>query len=94
MDFINIPRMGYMKLTKKSNVRKLNQEISAMWWLGCTGIWLKSEKNTNILVIYGVELVNVATETENENWTPNAPYEWLPKLTTKLTYTTICYRSI
>ena len=36
----------------------LNEEIEreevkpgtfAMWWLGCTGIWLKSEKNTNIL---------------------------------------------
>ncbi|MCZ7080231.1 L-ascorbate 6-phosphate lactonase, partial [Salmonella enterica subsp. enterica] len=21
----------------------------AMWWLGCTGIWLKSDKSTNIL---------------------------------------------
>lgn len=37
----------------------LNEEISqeqvaegsvAMWWLGCTGIWLKSDKQTNILV--------------------------------------------
>ena len=36
----------------------LNEEIEreevkpgtfAMWWLGCTGIWLKSEKSTNIL---------------------------------------------
>lgn len=36
----------------------LNEEIErevvepgsfAMWWLGCTGIWLKSEGNTNIL---------------------------------------------
>lgn len=37
----------------------LNEEIEAeqvapgtfsMWWLGCTGIWLKTEGNTNILV--------------------------------------------
>jgi len=37
----------------------LNEEIEqeevkpgtfAMWWLGCTGIWLKTENNTNILV--------------------------------------------
>ncbi|MDH7483031.1 MAG: L-ascorbate 6-phosphate lactonase [Spirochaetales bacterium] len=37
----------------------LNEEIEAtkvapgtftMWWLGCTGIWLKSEGNTNIIV--------------------------------------------
>lgn len=21
-----------------------------MWWLGCTGIWLKSEGNTNICI--------------------------------------------
>lgn len=36
----------------------LNEEIEAtevaegtfaMWWLGCTGIWLKSHENTNIL---------------------------------------------
>ncbi|MEG2872078.1 L-ascorbate 6-phosphate lactonase, partial [Carnobacterium sp.] len=36
----------------------LNEEIEAtvvkpntfaMWWLGCTGIWLKSDKSTNIL---------------------------------------------
>lgn len=37
----------------------LNEEISnenvkkgtfAMWWLGCTGIWLKTENDTNLLV--------------------------------------------
>ncbi|WP_102345979.1 L-ascorbate 6-phosphate lactonase [Bacillus sp. Marseille-P3661] len=37
----------------------LNEEIEetvvekntfAMWWLGCTGIWVKSENNTNILI--------------------------------------------
>ena len=37
----------------------LNEEIEnarvaaktfSMWWLGCTGIWLKSEGNTNILI--------------------------------------------
>ena len=24
--------------------------IFAMWWLGCTGIWVKSEGNTNIVI--------------------------------------------
>ena len=37
----------------------LNEEINdevvdkgklAMWWLGCTGIWLKTENNTNICI--------------------------------------------
>lgn len=37
----------------------LNEEIAetivkpgtfSMWWLGCTGIWLKSEKSTNIII--------------------------------------------
>lgn len=41
----------------------LNEEIEqeevkpgtfAMWWLGCTGIWLKSEGNTNIAVDFWV----------------------------------------
>lgn len=39
----------------------LNEEIEeeavapgtfAMWWLGCTGIWLKSENNTNVCIDY------------------------------------------
>ena len=41
----------------------LNEEIGetrvtpgtfAMWWLGCTGIWLKSENNTDIVVDFWV----------------------------------------
>ena len=37
----------------------LNEEIAettvkkgtfAMWWLGCTGLWIKTENNTNIAV--------------------------------------------
>ena len=41
----------------------LNEEIDAeevpagqvaMWWLGCTGIWIKTEKGTNILLICGL----------------------------------------
>ena len=48
----------------------LNEEIEreevkpgtfAMWWLGCTGIWLKILTS---YATYGVELVNVATATE------------------------------
>jgi L-ascorbate 6-phosphate lactonase len=39
----------------------LNEEIEeeqvaagtvAMWWLGCTGMWIKSEGNTNLLIDY------------------------------------------
>jgi L-ascorbate 6-phosphate lactonase len=39
----------------------LNEEINetvvekgtfAMWWLGCTGIWIKTEKQTNIVADY------------------------------------------
>src|SRR5699024_12648701 len=29
---------------------QVKEKTFAMWWLGCTGIWLKSEDNTNILV--------------------------------------------
>ena len=41
----------------------LNEEIEAtevpaksfaMWWLGCTGIWLKSHENTNLIVDFWV----------------------------------------
>ena len=51
----------------------LNEEIEreevkpgtfAMWWLGCTGIWLNQKKVLTSYVTYGVELVNVATATE------------------------------
>ncbi len=42
----------------------LNEEIEettvepgtfAMWWLGCTGIWLKSEGNANICIDFWVK---------------------------------------
>lgn len=46
----------------------LNEEIEtevvdpgtfAMWWLGCTGIWLKVMKERIFYVIYGVGRENV-----------------------------------
>lgn len=50
----------------------LNEEIEqeqvapgtfAMWWLGCTGIWLKSEGGANVCVDFGAVLANKATVT-------------------------------
>ncbi len=50
----------------------LNEEIEqeqvapgtfAMWWLGCTGIWLKSEAVPTFVLIFGAVLANKATVT-------------------------------
>ncbi len=52
----------------------LNEEIEgeqvapgtfAMWWLGCTGIWLKTEGNTNICVDLWVKS---GKRTQKEKW--------------------------
>ncbi len=43
----------------------LNEEIDeevvapgtfAMWWIGCTGLWIKSENNTKLLLTSGLEM--------------------------------------
>lgn len=31
----------------------------AMWWLGCTGVWLKHQLTQTLRSTYGVEMVNV-----------------------------------
>lgn len=36
-------------LNEEISQTKVKQGTYAMWWLGCTGIWLKSHENTNIL---------------------------------------------
>lgn len=50
----------------------LNEEIEqeqvapgtfAMWWLGCTGIWLKSEGTPTFALISGAALANKVTVT-------------------------------
>lgn len=50
----------------------LNEEIEqeqvasgtfAMWWLGCTGIWLKSEVAPTFALISGAALANKVTVT-------------------------------
>lgn len=50
----------------------LNEEIEqeqvapgtfAMWWLGCTGIWLKSEGAPTFALISGAALANKVTVT-------------------------------
>lgn len=35
-------------LSEEIEAEKVAPKTVAMWWLGCTGIWIKSEKNTNI----------------------------------------------
>src|SRR5699024_11547153 len=37
-------------LNEEIEETQVEEKTFAMWWLGCTGIWLKSEDNTNILV--------------------------------------------
>ena len=52
----------------------LNEEIEeeavekgtfAMWWLGCTGIWVKSEGNTNIVIDFWCGTGKTASDAEN-----------------------------
>ncbi|MEG1520567.1 MAG: L-ascorbate 6-phosphate lactonase, partial [Clostridia bacterium] len=37
-------------LNEEIEAEKVEKNTFAMWWLGCTGIWLKSEANTNICI--------------------------------------------
>ncbi len=53
-----ITKESWLKATFPEWGTYLNEEINqttvlqgtvALWWLGCTGIWLKTHENTNIL---------------------------------------------
>ena len=37
-------------LNEEIEAEKVEKGTFAMWWLGCTGIWVKSEGNTNICI--------------------------------------------
>ncbi|MDH5045330.1 L-ascorbate 6-phosphate lactonase [Enterococcus faecalis] len=59
MKITEITRETWLKKTFPEWGTWLNEEIAnevvqpktfAIWWLGCTGIWLKSDKQTNLLV--------------------------------------------
>lgn len=36
-------------LNEEIETEEVKEGTVAMWWLGCTGIWLKTHKGTNIL---------------------------------------------
>ncbi len=93
LDLINFPEWGTWlnEEIEREEVKPGNIQGVVV---RCTGIWLKSEKVLTSYVTYGVELVNVATATENEKLVTKCTYEWPPNLQTKLTYTTIRNRSI
>ncbi len=50
-----------------------------MWWLGCTGIWLKSEAVPTSASIFGAVLANKVTVTADETGSPDAAYGWREK---------------
>ncbi|WP_423229442.1 hypothetical protein [Staphylococcus pseudintermedius] len=79
----------------------LNEEIEnevveentfAMWWLGCTGIWLKSHENTNILCDMwcgtGKRTQKVGKMKKRAS---DATNEWLSKFTTEFTSAAFCH---
>ncbi len=55
-----------------------------MWWLGCTGIWLKSEVAPTFALISGAALANKVTVTVNETGSPDAAHGWREKTAANL----------
>ncbi|MDE8160195.1 L-ascorbate 6-phosphate lactonase, partial [Erysipelothrix rhusiopathiae] len=59
-DELKTRRTTILNLLAENKSRMLTTDIAdylgvseksfSMWWLGCTGIWLKTHENTNILV--------------------------------------------
>ncbi len=47
----NFPEWGTW-LNEEIEEEKVKQGTVAMWWLGCTGIWLKSQGGTNLCIDY------------------------------------------
>jgi len=47
----NFPEWGTW-LNEEIEQEKVKPGTFAMWWLGCTGIWLKTENETNICIDY------------------------------------------
>jgi len=37
-------------LNEEIDAEKVAKNTFAMWWIGCTGIWFKTENNTNIAI--------------------------------------------
>ena len=37
-------------LNEEIDAEKVAKNTFAMWWIGCTGIWSKTENNTNIAI--------------------------------------------
>ncbi len=46
----HFPRSGGSWLNEEIEQEQVAPGTFAMWWLGCTGIWLKSEGGTNVCV--------------------------------------------
>ena len=74
----------------------LNEEIEqeqvapgtfAMWWLGCTGIWLKSEGGTNVCVDFWC---GTGKQPVNETGSPDAAHGWREKTAAKPAHHPVC----
>ena len=79
----------------------LNEEIESevvkentfsMWWLGCTGIWLKSHEGTNILCdLWCGTGKTQSWKRQDEEGASNDAHERCSKHATQLAYTTLCH---
>ena len=63
-----------------------------MWWLGCTGIWVKSEGNANICIDLWVNTGKKSKANQNDGTTTsNAKNDWLCSNSTKFKKLSLYY---
>ncbi len=55
-------------LVEEIDMTKVEPGTFAMWWMGCTGIWIKSEGNANI----SIDLFSGNAKTTHFKWDANA----------------------
>lgn len=53
-DFEYVPEWGTW-LNEEIEQTVVEPNTFSMWWLGCTGIWLKSVSKTNLSIDFGAE---------------------------------------
>lgn len=78
----------------------LNEEIEqeqvapgtfAMWWLGCTGIWLKSEGSTNVCVDFWCGTETEPRQPANEAGSSDAAHGGGKKITAESAPRRLCW---
>ena len=82
----------------------LNEEIEqeqaapgtvAMWWLGCTGIWIKTPENCNITIdLWCGNGKRTHGNGKNERGASDGKYEWCQEYAAKFKGSSVCIRSL